>query len=94
MALACSYLHLNSWDWGLLRPKDTPLSEGPCRTRNHPQQRSPSRKVSWRGDLLRVFQHLFLLRWKWGACPQGLAHATLRFETKLGDHRVTEGDHM
>lgn len=55
MALACSYLHLNSWDWGLLRPKDTPLSEGPCRTRDHPQRRSPSRKVSWRGYLLRVF---------------------------------------
>lgn len=30
--------------------------------------------------------------WKWGACPQGQAHATLRFETKLGDHRVTEGE--
>lgn len=69
MALACSYLHLNSQGWGLLGPKDTPLSEGPCRTRDHPRQRSLSRKVSQRGDLLRVFHHMFLFSVEVGGIP-------------------------
>lgn len=35
---------------------------------------------------------MFLFLVEMGGIPQGLAHATLRFETKLGDHRVTEGE--
>lgn len=60
--------------------------KGPSTAEKPLQEGEPER------DLLRVFHHLFLFRWKWGACPQGLDHGTLRFETKLGDHRVTKGE--
>lgn len=84
MALACSYLHLNSLAgvlWGQKMPHLMRGQAGPEGT-IYSREAPPERQVKERGS---AQDTPLLLSVGAGACmPQELAHATLRFETKTG----------